>query len=570
MASPATRQQQPAYSSAAFPPLSAGGASSLSPDAFPALSSASALGHSAASRSPAASGLPPASVTPAAQADLAYQQHALLLAREQHRANLLGSVNNAPPSSPSVAALLNALNGKQIPPDAAVSAAAAAAAAAAGKVPTGVTAMPPGIAPSMSQMNGAPPRQSVGATVDVGEAQAAINAVQSALDAQSARGPGPMAQGSISPRAVEAAQNALDAATAAQGSDHKVVLSGPGASTLLSLVSQTSARPSSAAPALPLPQAATPAQQIYLSPADRFGLLGLLAIIKSQGDASLVSMGTDLRRMGMNLNSRDTLSASFLTPWADDAASGPDMAVAQAQLQTQAMVEPDFHLPSCYNVQPPPPAQTKIHNLADETLFFIFYSAPRDVLQETAARELYQRGWRYHKTLRVWLTKDPTTEPIQKTTQYERGAYVFFDPGSWEKVTKLFTLYYEALEERSLPGAALAPASAPVPVPGSTGSVPQHANAPANAPAHVHAHAHGHIHAQAPSPITGTSSAAPAPSQFAPAQPPLGAGSTSGLMGYNPASLSAQQQYGLAHAQAVQAHALAQQRRAAAPQSQTS
>lgn len=44
-------------------------------------------------------------------------------------------------------------------------------------------------------------------------------------------------------------------------------------------------------------------------------------------------------------------------------------------------------LPSCYNVQPPP-AQTKIGNFSDETLFFIFYSQPRDAMQEMAAHEL--------------------------------------------------------------------------------------------------------------------------------------------------------------------------------------
>lgn len=50
-------------------------------------------------------------------------------------------------------------------------------------------------------------------------------------------------------------------------------------------------------------------------------------------------------------------------------------------------IEPEFHLPSCYNVQPPP-ANTKIGNFSDETLFFIFYSQPRDAMQEMAAHEL--------------------------------------------------------------------------------------------------------------------------------------------------------------------------------------
>jgi CCR4-NOT transcription complex subunit 2 len=48
-------------------------------------------------------------------------------------------------------------------------------------------------------------------------------------------------------------------------------------------------------------------------------------------------------------------------------------------------------LPACYNVQPPPAAH-KIPNFTDETLFFIFYSQPRDYMQELAAQELCARA----------------------------------------------------------------------------------------------------------------------------------------------------------------------------------
>ena len=51
-------------------------------------------------------------------------------------------------------------------------------------------------------------------------------------------------------------------------------------------------------------------------------------------------------------------------------------------------IEPEFHLPSCYNVQPPPPAQSKVTSFTDDTLFFIFYGMGGDVLQEVAAQEL--------------------------------------------------------------------------------------------------------------------------------------------------------------------------------------
>lgn len=183
--------------------------------------------------------------------------------------------------------------------------------------------------------------------------------------------------------------------------------------------------------------AQTPAQQILTSPADRFGLLGLLSLIKSADpDLSMLSMGVDLQTFGLNLNSSDPLHPSFITPWSEN------------NMLASSRVEPEFTLPSCYNVQPPPPAQSKIASFSDETLFFIFYSTPRDVLQEVAAQELYARNWRYHKELHVWLTKEQNTEPTQKTPTYERGTYVFFDPALWEKVSKNFHLMYEMLEEK--------------------------------------------------------------------------------------------------------------------------
>jgi CCR4-NOT transcription complex subunit 2 len=48
----------------------------------------------------------------------------------------------------------------------------------------------------------------------------------------------------------------------------------------------------------------TPAQQVLLSAADRWGLLGLLAMIKNAGtdvDQGLSSVGTDLGTMGLDM-----------------------------------------------------------------------------------------------------------------------------------------------------------------------------------------------------------------------------------------------------------------------------
>lgn len=147
-----------------------------------------------------------------------------------------------------------------------------------------------------------------------------------------------------------------------------------------------------------------------MSAADRWGLLGLLAMIKNADlDQNLLGVGTDLGTMGLDMQhqgcvrpriflfllfrSRSScgrgadvltdgsrargdrnLYSTFITPWADASAAHA--------------VEPDFHLPACYNVQPPAPGPNKAAAFSDDTLFFMFYSAPRDALQEVAAQEL--------------------------------------------------------------------------------------------------------------------------------------------------------------------------------------
>ena len=55
-----------------------------------------------------------------------------------------------------------------------------------------------------------------------------------------------------------------------------------------------------------LQQAKTPAQQVLTSPADRFGLVGLLNIIKMHDpDLSMLAMGSDLQALGMRLESTE-------------------------------------------------------------------------------------------------------------------------------------------------------------------------------------------------------------------------------------------------------------------------
>jgi CCR4-NOT transcription complex subunit 2 len=112
-------------------------------------------------------------------------------------------------------------------------------------------------------------------------------------------------------------------------------------------------------------------------------------------------------------------------------------------------LEQDFTIPGCYNVGNVQPLQTRITSFSDETLFYIFYSMPRDVLQELVAEELMGRKWRYHKVERCWLTRDETYPgPVDvERGVSERGVYLWWDPATWKKIRVCIVLFYLLLSK---------------------------------------------------------------------------------------------------------------------------
>ena len=113
-------------------------------------------------------------------------------------------------------------------------------------------------------------------------------------------------------------------------------------------------------------------------------------------------------------------------------------------------MQPDFRLPDCYTVDNIHKVVDKIPGFSDETLFWIFYTQPKDIIQEQAAAELWvcptkyssgnadhdrtTRNWRYHKVLQMWVTKDHTLpDPVQISPEAEKGSYVFFNHNSWNR-----------------------------------------------------------------------------------------------------------------------------------------
>lgn len=167
---------------------------------------------------------------------------------------------------------------------------------------------------------------------------------------------------------------------------------------------------------------------------DKYGLNGLLGLIRMENnEETAFAIGTDLNMMGLDMTASsidDKISKNFPSPWIET---------------SRSEVEPAFTKPAVFDGLVVPKIEEKLSLFTDETLFYIFYTKPKDLLQELSSRELMNRNWRYHKELQVWLTKDSNNEPIQQSPQSERGVYIFFDPHNWENVRKEFILYYQSI-----------------------------------------------------------------------------------------------------------------------------
>ncbi|KAL6556356.1 hypothetical protein OROGR_005644 [Orobanche gracilis] len=100
----------------------------------------------------------------------------------------------------------------------------------------------------------------------------------------------------------------------------------------------------------------------------------LISIIKMVNPAlTSLALGIDLTTLGLNLNSSETLHKKFASPWSDEPIRG----------------DPEYNVPECYHAkQRPPLKRSYFARFRPETLFFIFYSMPKDEAQLFAANEL--------------------------------------------------------------------------------------------------------------------------------------------------------------------------------------
>lgn len=168
--------------------------------------------------------------------------------------------------------------------------------------------------------------------------------------------------------------------------------------------------------------------QVEMKPQD-YGLLGILPVIRAPAkESGPLAYGVELTHLFPTISIPEPVHSTFAGPW------------ATAPIKR----EPEFQIPPAYLVSPPPKIADKIDLFSDDTLFYIFYTMPKDAMQLQAARTLAKREWMYHKELKMWLKR---AEILSKTNSSETGAFVFMDTTRWEEVRKEgFTLEYDKLE----------------------------------------------------------------------------------------------------------------------------
>jgi CCR4-NOT transcription complex subunit 2 len=171
-----------------------------------------------------------------------------------------------------------------------------------------------------------------------------------------------------------------------------------------------------------------------MSEADKFGFAGLMAKFQDPVPRQWI-IGQDLSALDTRINSSEPMYQSWTTPFTPN--SPPSRPL-----------ESDYTIPDCYNVANVTPLRERISGFTEETLFYIFYSMPRDLMQVLVAEELIGRRWRYHKGEKQWLTRDESHELPREVDPgvSEIGYYLWWDEKQWKKIRKQHLLRYEDLE----------------------------------------------------------------------------------------------------------------------------
>ena len=175
-----------------------------------------------------------------------------------------------------------------------------------------------------------------------------------------------------------------------------------------------------------------------MSEKDKAGMKGYLAVAEGPNPTLRSLMrGQDLAALGLNMNSDQPIIPSYAGPF------------ALPNAHPLRPLDNEFGVPDCYTVKKVAPLHTRINSFSDETLFYVFYSMPRDYMQVLVGQELMERKWRYHMREQMWMMRDENSQgyAYNEDRTSEQGYYIWWDKNLWKKVRRAYTLRYEDLED---------------------------------------------------------------------------------------------------------------------------
>ena len=173
------------------------------------------------------------------------------------------------------------------------------------------------------------------------------------------------------------------------------------------------------------------------------GLEGLMETLRdSTRWEHLLAVGLDLEGFDLPLSQPDPIILSYKSPFSKKDSSDSS---------TTTLLDGSTLIPPCYVIPNIPPATSKVTCFSEDSLFYIFYSMPRDRLQELVARELtLNRGWRFWTIEKLWVTNEASGKVVVLKGD-RMGFDTVWDVNTWGRVKSEMSVPKAELEERFTP-----------------------------------------------------------------------------------------------------------------------
>lgn len=122
-----------------------------------------------------------------------------------------------------------------------------------------------------------------------------------------------------------------------------------------------------------------------------YGIRGIFNLQKNlDDDKTLLAKGKDLSSMEISKKNQECLSSYMSHALTDSEIEAPEL--------------PEYNLPTSYYITKPILRFKMIKSYNVETLFYVFYNIPGEIVQSYVAEELYRRDWFYDPNKQLWYS----------------------------------------------------------------------------------------------------------------------------------------------------------------------